>query len=243
MHEVKSMRDHKLLIPKIDLENFGLFEWCDASNQNRIDGSSTQGYIIGAANLGLLKGECEFVSPLAWNSSKIQRVCRSPGASEAAAAVNSEDALFFSRFQFGEMLGRPFSIRGVNDLVNTVVGGLVTDSRNVFDKLSTEVICTRGTERRVDIELMGLKHAQLRNNLVVRWVHSDAQLSNSLTKNEQRQLQLWYRMHQRWRIVQDDTMASAKRRRELQKEPLENNLQTSTSQATSNTQHNTQDNN
>ena len=243
MREVKSMRDHKLLIPKIDLENFGLFVWCDASNQNRIDGSSTQGYIIGAANLGLLKGECEFVSPLAWNSSKIQRVCRSPGASEAAAAVNSEDALFFSRFQFGEMLGRPFSIRGVNDLVNTVVGGLVTDSRNVFDKLSTEVICTRGTERRVDIELMGLKHAQLRNNLVVRWVHSDVQLSNSLTKNEQRQLQLWYRMHQRWRIVQDDTMASAKRRRELQKEPLENNLQTSTSQATSNTQHNTQDNN
>lgn len=101
--------------------------------------------------------------------------------------------------------------------MNTVAGGLIADSGNVFDKLSTEVVCTRGTERRVDIELMGLKQAQLRNGVVVRWAHSDAQLSSSLTKNEQRQLQLWYKMQQRWRIVQDDAMASAKRRRELRK--------------------------
>ena len=221
MHQVKEARGHKLLIPKIPLENFGLFAWCDAAGQNRIDGSSTQGFLIGASSMELLNGGFESISPLVWNSSKIQRVCRSPGASEAAASVNAEDALFFCRFQFAEMLGRPIQIRQVNNAVNSITGCVITDSRNVFDKTATEVICTRGSERRVDLELMSLKYAQLRNSVIIRWVHSEAQLANSLTKNEQRQLQLWYSMKQRWRIVEDESMTSARKRKELGKDPLE----------------------
>lgn len=101
-------------------------------------------------------------------------------------AVNAEDSLFFAtRFQFGDVGS---TLRRVNNIVNSITGCLITDTRHVYDKLSTEVICTKGTERRVDIELMGLKPSQLRST---RWAHSDAQLStNSLTKNEQRQLLL-----------------------------------------------------
>ena len=150
-------------------------------------------------------------------------VCRSPGASETAAAVNAEDALFFARLQFSEMLGQPVRIRAVNESVNRIPGCLITDSRNVFDKTKTEVICTKGNERRVDIEMMCLKHGQLRNGVIIRWVHSDAQLSNSLTKNEQRQLQMFYKMKQHWRIVQDINMASARKRKEQNMDPLENN--------------------
>lgn len=46
------------------------------------------------------------MDPRTQHSSKIQRVCRSPGASEAAAAGNAGDAEFIARFQFGEMLGK-----------------------------------------------------------------------------------------------------------------------------------------
>lgn len=161
MSQVKAMKDHKLLIPKLCLDSLGLFVWCDAANQNRVDGGSTQGYVIGASHLSLLEGSCEHISPIAWNSSRIQRVCRSPGASEAAAAVNAEDSLYFARFQFSEMFGRPLNLRHVNEAVNSIPGCLITDSRNVYDKMKTEVVCTRGTERRVDIELMSLKHGQL----------------------------------------------------------------------------------
>ena len=181
-----------------------------------------------------MKGQCEAVSPLCWNSSKIQRVCRSPGASEAVASVNAEDALFFCRFQFAEMLGCPIQIRQVNQVVNTIPGCVITDSRNVYDKTASEVVCTRGSERRVDLELMALKHAQLRNGIVVRWVHSEAQLANSLTKNEQRQLQLWFSMQQRWRIVQDASMSSARRRKEMGKAPLEDGTRVNTEDLESN---------
>ena len=48
---------------------------------------------------------------------------------------------------------------------------------------------------RTDIEMLALKSAQIRNRVVIRWVHSEAQLANGLTKaNEFKQLQLFYQM-------------------------------------------------
>ena len=99
----------------------------------------------------------------------------------------------------------------------------MTDSRNVFDKLSTEVLCPKGAERRTDLELLSLKESQLRNHVCIRWVHSEAQLANSLTKTkEMRQLMLFYQMNQTWRIVEDSSMASAKKRKQRGQPPLEN---------------------
>jgi len=126
------------------------------------------------------------------------------------------------------MLGYPIQIRQVNHVVNTIPGCVITDSRNVYDKTASEVVYTRGSERRVDLELMVLKYAQLRNGIVVCWVHSEAQLANSLTKNEQRQLQLWFSIQQRWRIVQDASMSSTRRRKEIGKAPLEDRIRINT---------------
>ena len=75
-------------------------------------------------------------------------------------------------------------IREVNSSVNRITGCLVTDSRNVYDKLSTEVAALKGAERGVDLEVMGLKAAQHRNGLKVRRVNSEAQLPNPLTKTK-----------------------------------------------------------
>ena len=139
------------------------------------------------------------------------------------AAVHGEDLLFFCRFQMGEMLGLPFRMQEPNSLVNQIPGCLVTDSRNVYDKLRTEVLSPKGAERRVDITLMRIKDAQNINNVTIRWVHSEAQLANGLTKGKElRQLRLYYDMDQFWRIVEDPTMSSARRRRTMGQSPLEN---------------------
>lgn len=210
MHQVKNMKDHRLLIPKLPLHKVRLFAWCDAAAINRVDGSSTQGIIIGASSLDLLQGSDEPISPLFWQSS-----------SEAVAAVNTEDALFFCRFQWSEMMGHEVDVRQVNHLVNQVAGCVITDSRNVYDKVNNEVICTKGSERRTDLDLLSLKQAQQRNHVKIRWVHSEAQLANSLTKHEMKQLLMFYEVKQRWKIVKDISMASARRRREQGKLPLE----------------------
>ena len=178
--------------------------------------------VVAATSKLMLRGECAPVSFLSWHSSKIGRVCTSPGSSEAAAAVNTEDLLFFARFQMAELLGRPVNIRNIHPAVNSIPGVLVVDSRNVYDKLATEVVSTKGAEKRVDLTLMRIKEAQQVNGVQVRWVHSDAQLANSLTKGKElRQIMLFYEMGQFWRIVEDETMSSARRRKQKGQLPLE----------------------
>eukprot|EP00435_Cladocopium_sp_Y103_P052562 s251_g16.t1 len=223
--QVKNMKGHKMVIHKIPPENWALFAWADAASQNRPDGGSTQGIVIGLATEGLLRGECEPVSILAWHSSKIARVCTSPGSSEAFAAVNAEDLLCFCRFQVAEMRGFPVDIRHPNEVINSISGCLISDSRNVYNKVSSEVLCAKGAERRVDLTLMRIKESQQVNQVIVRWVHSDAQLANSLTKGrELRQLLLFYDLGHVWRIVEDPSMASARRRKEQGLEPLEGDV-------------------
>ena len=162
--------------PEDDLVFIG---WVDAANGNRSDGGSTQGIFIGATPKEMLQGDICGVSPISWTSQKIDRACRSPGAAEAQAAVNGEDSLFAVRYQWSELMYGPPNLQDPAATVAKTAGCLVTDSRNVYDKLETEVLVVKGAEKRTSIELLSLKEAQLQTGLLVRWVHSEAQLANS----------------------------------------------------------------
>ncbi|CAE7525545.1 RE1 [Symbiodinium sp. CCMP2592] len=221
LENVKARKDHKMLITR-QVGEMHFYAWVDAANQNRVDGGSTQGILIGASSEGLLKGEVEAVSPISWHSTRIDRACRSPGASETAAAVNGEDLLYYVRYQWSEMLyGRP-NLRQPDETVSRVPGCVITDSRNVYDKLATAMYTVNGAEKRANIELMGLKESQDATGVVLRWVHSEAQLANALTKiQNHKELELFYSMRHRWRIVEDPEMKSARKRKDEGLEPLQ----------------------
>ena len=219
----KQRKQHRMLIHGYSPdEELAMFAWVDAGNSNRPDGGSTQGIFIGLGPKTMLKGSVGHVSPMAWHSSKVDRVCRSPGAAEALAAVNGEDALYFARYQWSELQNGVKDVRDSLQVVRGTVGCLVTDSRNVYDKLNNEVIVIKGAERRTDLELLGLKESQAATSLLIRWVHSEAQLANSLTKaGGGREIELYYQMQHRWRIVEDEQMRSARRRRQDGLPPLD----------------------
>ena len=222
VYAARVRKNHTMIIhafPK-DIE-VGLFMWADAAGQNRRDGSSTQGLFLGLGPTSLLDGEIGKVTPIAWHANKIDRVVRSPGAAEATAAVNGEDVLYHARFQWGEIMGPHTNVFDCDSVVNRVVGVLISDSRNVYDKLQTEEIATKGAERRTDLELLCLKHSQRKNQLHVRWVHSEAQLGNALTKANGKELELFYQMGSKWRIVSDEQMRSARKRRDTGLKVLE----------------------
>ena len=213
--QAKAQKDHKLYIHAFTPETqLGLFAWTDAAGQNRRDGSSTQGIFIGAAPVSLMDGCVEHVTPIAWHAGKIDRITRSPGAAEARAVINGEDMLFHARFQFGELCDGNPDVFNVDETVNKILGCVISDSRNVYDKLQCEELSVKGAERRTDIELLCLKSAQRVNQLHVRWVHSEAQLSNALTKPGARELELYYKGRQQWRIVQDSEMRSFRKRKQ-----------------------------
>ena len=191
--------------------SLGLFAWVDASSQNRVCGG---GLFLGMAPVSLLQGDVCSITPILWHSHKVDRVCRSPGAAETQAAVNGEDHLYYARYQWSEMLYGPADTKNPDAAVRRVLGCVISDSRNVYDKLQTEVVSIKGAEKRANIELLSLKEAQHRTKVLVRWVHSEAQLGNALTKaGGGRELELYYKMGHRWRIVEDSQMRSARRRR------------------------------
>ncbi|CAE7941848.1 unnamed protein product, partial [Symbiodinium sp. KB8] len=153
---------------------------------------------------------------------KIDRACRSPGAAEAQAAVNGEDCLYYGRYGWSELLHGSGNLREPDLIVSKTSGCLVTDSRNVYDRLITEVLVVKGAEKRTSLELLSIKESQARTQVQLRWVHSEAQLANSLTKQGGgREYELYYKMGHQWRLVEDEAMMSAKRRRENGIQPLE----------------------
>ena len=226
VYATRVRKEHKLWIHSFhEKAELGLFMWCDAAGQNRRDGSSTQGLFLGMGPVQLLDGSMEKVTPIAWHANKIDRVVRSPGAAEATAAVNGEDLLYHARFQWGEILGPETNVFEKDETVNRVTGVVISDSRNVYDKLNTEELATKGAERRTDLELLCLKYAQRRNGVLVRWVHSEAQLGNALTTPGAKELELYYQLHGQWKIVSDDQMRSARKRRENGLPALDNEPQ------------------
>ena len=214
LFKAKARKDHVLKIHVHSKEEpLGVFCWADAAGQNRRDGGSTQGIFVGIGPLKLLDGEIGKITPMSWHAGKIDRVTRSPGSAEARAVVNGEDIMYHVRFQYGEMLMSQPNVFDVNEIVNQIPGCIISDSRNVYDKLASAELSPKGAERRTDIELLAMKAAQKRNNVLVRWVHSEAQIGNALTKPNAKELDLYYSMGFRWRIVEDDSMQSARKRR------------------------------
>ncbi|OLP85776.1 Copia protein [Symbiodinium microadriaticum] len=210
----KSKQNHRMKIHSFTPETEIMFvAWVDAANCNRPDGGSTQGIFIGATDALIMSGQVCDVTPITWHSQKIDRSCRSPGSAEAQAAVNGEDNLYSTRFQWSEMrYGKP-DLHAPEHAVERISGCVVTDSRNVYDKLETEVLVIKGAEKRTSIELLALKESQANTKVQMRWVHSEAQLANTLTKSGgQREYDLYYKMGHRWRLVEDESMMSARRR-------------------------------
>ena len=200
--------------------------WVDAAHANRVDGSSTKGVLVGWSTTGLLEGQLERVSPLFWQSARIQRVCRSSAASETRAAVDAEDELYAIRFQVFEFLGGRVSVWRCDDAVMSVDGILVSDSKNLFDRFSQTVLTLKGAEKRADIETLCLKESMLSTNVQIKWVNGDTQVANSLTKDsEPHQLQEFFRRGGRWKILYDPLLLSGRRRKQLGLGSLEDNRQ------------------
>ena len=223
LSQAKAKSGYKMKVHAFEAtDSLTLVAWVDAGNCNRSDGGSTQGIFVGMTKEEIHRGEVCQVSPMAWHSQKIDRACRSPGAAEAQAAINGEDSLYYARYQWSEFLyGKP-DLHRPDDAVKQVGGCVVTDSRNVYDKLETEMLVIKGAEKRTNLELLALKEAQWNTGVQMRWVHSEAQLANSLTKtNGLREYELYYKMGHQWRLVEDENMMSARRRKEHGLLPLD----------------------
>ena len=197
--------------------------WVDAGWANRPNNvDSTEGIFVGMAPAKLEHGaECN-ISPISWRSGKISRTCRSPAAAETMAALNGEDDLLYLRSLWMEMQGAPLNSRYPSETAKLLRGLLVTDARNLWDKVHRPTVSVKGAEKRADIEAISLREHVSESNIHLAWVHGGAQIANGLTKTtEKHQTSLFIQLGFRWRIVYDEQRRSEKQRRHQGLAPLE----------------------
>lgn len=222
LRKAKARRSQAIIIHKQKPEDILLAAWVDAAHANRPDLSSTKGIFIGSASKNLLDGSMETVNPIYWNSSKITRVCRSSASAETRAAVDGEDQMYSIRFQLSEFRGTSANVWNPDLTAKATTGVLISDSKNLFDRLSQTMLTLKGAEKRSDLESLCLKESMSSSNVIVRWVNGDSQLGNSLTKeNEPHQLLHFMARNGRWRIIYDESLMSGRKRKSLGLQPLE----------------------
>ena len=196
--------------------------WADAGHANRPNQKdSAIGVFVGASTRRLREGHEENVSPIYWRSGKADRVARSPACAEALAGVDGEDELLYLRVLWWEMCGGNLEGMHPDHAARQVRAMLITDAKNLYDKLHRPVPIVKGAEKRSTLECLALRSHLEKTQTPVRWVHSQAMLANALTKPQEKGT-FWRYLHLnfRWRITYDEEMLSAKTRSKLGIEPL-----------------------
>ena len=202
LHEAKK---HKVtvLVKSIPVDKVRFIAFSDASFASARNPDSRAGSIVLATHERILDDTCP-VSPMAWGSKKIQRVVTSTLAAETMALDSTMDLLSWIRIVWGWFLNphckwqRPSeALRELPEGLTTVhareILGQVAEGVNLPDSIATtdckslfDLISRTATpscqEHRTSLHARSIKE-MMEEGTIIRWVHSGAQLADTLTKS------------------------------------------------------------
>ena len=195
LHEAKRHHDVTVTIQSIETKQVRFLSFSDASFASRKAPTSQAGNIILATHQQIEKNVSCPVSPISWGSKKIQKVVTSTLAAEAMSLSSSLDQLSWIRLYWHwfqcpndewkhpiETLQKlPRAITSVTHREEALGEATsVVDCKSLFD-LVTRTAPPNCQEFRTQLQAQAIKE-QLAEGVGVRWVHSGAQLADSLTK-------------------------------------------------------------
>ena len=218
---VREIYNDRMLSPKTQVlecspDEVEFVAWSDAALANRVDMGSTGGYVVGATTKDLREGKKARVNFVGWKTFKLKRIARSSLAAEVQAFSEAEEELMFTRLQWGEMLGHDLDPRSPEDVLVRVPGILVTDAKSLYDSVQKGLVNTSGlglSEKYSALELLSVMERLDRGHTETRWVNSDAQLADALTKHQCQSSLHQALVQGHWILVYDPLFVSAKKRK------------------------------
>ena len=190
LHEAKRFHDTCIVIQPIPLEEVRFLAFSDASFASAKNPDSHAGSIILAVHADLGKNLPSSISPLTWSSRKIQKVVTSTLAAEAVALNSTLDQLSWIRLYWAWLIDNRVKWKTPREALEQLPSShtvarmpeslAATDCKSLYD-LVTRNAPPSCAEFRTQLHARAIKDL-LSEGVAMRWVHSSAQLADSLTK-------------------------------------------------------------
>lgn len=133
-----------------------------------------------AVDKRVLHGEVGRYSVIAWRSYKLTRVCRSSLAAESQACATAIDELMIVKTLYGMIKDPEINIKN-DDIAKGSRSAVVIDARALYDAINKETIQS-SLDKRVAIETLVIRDSLKFTNSDLRWVSSERQMADGLTK-------------------------------------------------------------
>ena len=137
--------------------------YSDATYASLEDGSSQGGFVI------LVQGVGDKLAPICWSSKRLERVTKSPLASETLALSEAADAGLL----IGAMLQEIFKLCKLPNVL------CKTDNSSLVDTLNTTNLVS---DKRLRIDISRIKEMKNNNEIEIHWIRGREQVSDCLTK-------------------------------------------------------------
>ena len=153
--------DVRMIFPKLGNPEFWeILAYTDATHASLPNGSSQGGYII------FIKGNNR-VAPIAWRTKKLQRVTKSPLASETSALAEGADAGYHVAAMLNELFGVKHKLK------------TFTDNKSLYDHIRTN---NTVEDLRLCVDMARLKEMVEVGEIEIKWIEGKRQLADPLTK-------------------------------------------------------------
>ena len=225
VREVRRTASQRILFPcwGQPWQSISAMVWADASQANRPNKSSTVAFVGCMGPRAILEGEEVSLALVAWRSSKCPRESLGSNGSEVQAITIGEDEVFLLRAMWYEIHGGEISRYTLaEELKQHTSGGLVMDSKGIFDAMTRNVSALHGLRSsRAGFELTVSVQQAVALGTQLRWVNGTAQLADGLTKDNagaRRGFLEFLARGQRWSVVHDPSFTAGKKltKRQLQ---------------------------
>ena len=182
LHDAKRFSDTSIRIQALDPNQLRFLSFSDAAFATREKANSQKGCLIMATTQDVDRSQAAPVSPLVWSSKKINRVVSSTLASETFALSGALDLLSWTRMHWSWILNPYIPWKETEKtLMSLPPAYAVVDCKSLFDLLQKTSI-PQCSEYRTLLEALVIKD-RLKEGVIIKWVHSAAQMADSLTKD------------------------------------------------------------
>ena len=144
-----------------DVKKIEILSYTDATHAS-LDQGASQG-----AHLIVLRAK-DGLNPICWQSKKLDRITRSPLASEASAVSDGADAAYLIRSQLLEL----FPTSEINILCNT-------DSESLVETVKTTRV---HNDKRLVVDIGRIKEIIEHKEISLKWIPGKEQLADAMTK-------------------------------------------------------------